>query len=170
MAAGDDLWVGRIHNSHAVVVFDPTLQLPNHPQIYVYSVQRGVVRQFDPAELRAMVKTIQGVEREAAVSAYHQWRTQNGEHFLRNEPLRLEGENRRVKTEEERIREAHRQKLIALGMDPTSVTNLAVAPREHRVTHCYSCKRSLDNRVFLECSACNWIICGCGACGCAYGR
>ncbi len=38
--------------------------------------------------------------------------------------------------------------------------------RKHRVTHCYVCKEHLDNLVDLECSACGWIICTCGACGC----
>lgn len=38
----------------------------------------------------------------------------------------------------------------------------------HRKTHCYACKRDLDNLVDLECKACGWIICRCGACGCGY--
>jgi hypothetical protein len=37
-----------------------------------------------------------------------------------------------------------------------------------RVTHCYSCKSQLDNQVDIECSACQWIICTCGACGCGW--
>ena len=40
----------------------------------------------------------------------------------------------------------------------------------HRVTHCYSCKDSLDNEIDSECAACRWIICECGACGCGYSR
>lgn len=38
----------------------------------------------------------------------------------------------------------------------------------HRKTHCYLCKKKLDNLVDLECAACGWIICRCGACGCGY--
>jgi hypothetical protein len=37
-----------------------------------------------------------------------------------------------------------------------------------RVTKCYSCGKPLDNSVELECVACNWILCKCGACGCGY--
>ena len=168
VTADDGLWVGRIRNTQAVVVFDPTLQLPNQPNIYVYSVHRGVLRQFNPAELRSIVQTVEGDDRESAVSAYKLWRTKNGESFLQNEPHRLEDERRRVDAAEERIRQAHRQKLIALGIDPASVKSVAVTPRAHRVTHCYNCKQHLDNKIFLECSACNWIICSCGACGCGY--
>jgi hypothetical protein len=36
----------------------------------------------------------------------------------------------------------------------------------HRVSHCWSCKNPLDNAVDIECVACGWIVCRCGACGC----
>ncbi len=39
-----------------------------------------------------------------------------------------------------------------------------------RITHCYSCKLDLDNAVDLECVACGWILCTCGACGCGFDR
>jgi hypothetical protein len=37
-----------------------------------------------------------------------------------------------------------------------------------RITHCYNCKHHLDNAVDVECAACGWIVCRCGACGCGY--
>jgi hypothetical protein len=37
-----------------------------------------------------------------------------------------------------------------------------------RITHCYNCKRHLDNSIDVECAGCGWIICECGACGCGY--
>lgn len=38
-----------------------------------------------------------------------------------------------------------------------------------RSSHCYNCKRKVDNSFDFECSICNWIVCGhCGACGCGY--
>ena len=42
--------------------------------------------------------------------------------------------------------------------------------KKHRVTHCYNCKNKLDNMINIECRACGWIICNCGACGCGYDR
>jgi len=41
-------------------------------------------------------------------------------------------------------------------------------PRSQRVTHCWSCKCHLDNSINMECVACRWILCDCGACGCGY--
>jgi len=38
-----------------------------------------------------------------------------------------------------------------------------------RVTHCYRCKRYLDDRDYSNCGTCGWIRCpDCGACGCGY--
>ena len=39
-----------------------------------------------------------------------------------------------------------------------------------RQTHCYSCARTLSSFEDLSCSACNWILCSCGACGCGFGN
>lgn len=37
-----------------------------------------------------------------------------------------------------------------------------------RVTHCYGCKRNLNSWDFSLCKECSWILCSCGACGCAW--
>jgi len=39
----------------------------------------------------------------------------------------------------------------------------------HRITHCWNCKKPLDNESYSECDSCGWITCpSCGACGCNY--
>lgn len=48
---------------------------------------------------------------------------------------------------------------------------LRVAKRSRgRVTHCYRCSAHLDSDAHLECSACGWLVCTCGACGCGYSQ
>jgi len=65
------------------------------------------------------------------------------------------------------VQERHRQFMSKAGrIAPESKR----ASKKNRVSHCWSCKQPVDNTIDLECSACNWIICGsCGACGCTYG-
>ena len=170
MTASSQPWVGRISATGAILVYDAALQISKHSQIYVFSVLRGVVRQFDPNELRTIAKTIYGDEREAALLAYEDWKFSHAEEFLKKEPLRLAEETQRIKAAETRIRNAHRQYLIGLGLNPESALSRLAEPRRHRVTHCFACKQPLDNKIFLECAACHWIICSCGACGCGYSR
>ena len=37
-----------------------------------------------------------------------------------------------------------------------------------REAHCWSCRSKINNRLYLECSICSWIVCPCGACGCGW--
>ena len=65
------------------------------------------------------------------------------------------------------VEEKHAEFLRAKGF-----ANLGVQPARKlsgtRITHCWSCKSHLDNRVDIECVKCQWIICACGACGCGW--
>lgn len=73
-------------------------------------------------------------------------------------------------TPEQRIEKAiaaHGQFLGARGKPNLGYVKRTI-PARRRVTHCYRCKKSLDNAIDVECKACGWIICGCGACGCGW--
>jgi len=37
-----------------------------------------------------------------------------------------------------------------------------------RETHCYNCKENINSIDFELCIECNWILCDCGSCGCAW--
>lgn len=66
------------------------------------------------------------------------------------------------------IKEYHKEFLAAKGIPYRGVNHSG--KRSYRTTGCYSCKGHLDNKIDIECVACNWIICRCGACGCGYSR
>lgn len=61
--------------------------------------------------------------------------------------------------------QAHQEFLSARGV----MASRTAKPKKstHRVTTCVNCKRKFANVVELECAACHWLICKCGACGCA---
>jgi hypothetical protein len=79
---------------------------------------------------------------------------------------KAELDRHRREAERQSIVEAHKRFLEQRGL-PAQNTRLPTG-RIHRVTHCYSCKNHLDNAVDIECAACGWIVCRCGACGCGY--
>jgi hypothetical protein len=79
---------------------------------------------------------------------------------------KAELERRRREAERQAIIEAHRRFLEQRSLPARQVR--LPSGRVHRVTHCYNCKHHLDNAVELECAACGWIVCRCGACGCGY--
>ena len=83
----------------------------------------------------------------------------------------IQQENLMVELEQRRLQALrnHQDFLKSKGLQFRGVA-ARNANKYHRMTHCYSCKDSLDNEMDSECTACRWIICGCGACGCGYSR
>lgn len=63
------------------------------------------------------------------------------------------------------IEEKHRESLKVLNKKYWGTRDTY---KKYRDTYCYSCKSNLDSELFKECCGCGWIICSCGACGCAY--
>lgn len=61
----------------------------------------------------------------------------------------------------------HKANLAKIGRDYLGVRPSSES-RAHRVSHCYSCKKTVDNTVDVECVSCSWILCRCGACGCGW--
>ncbi len=61
----------------------------------------------------------------------------------------------------------HRDFIKYLGK-PYNGIRFPQKQRSRRTTHCYNCKSQLDNAVDVECIACGWIVCWCGACGCGF--
>ena len=113
------------------------------------------------------------------IQAYQDWRGSSGDDWLASELSYYASRNQREAAEErarlerERIAamtpaERHKERLEKLGKEYLGVRPAAPNPLRHRTTHCYACKESLDNSIDIECAACGWILCDCGACGCGY--
>ncbi len=65
----------------------------------------------------------------------------------------------------------HLRHLHRHDIEISSPTFVPASPgAKHRVTHCWSCKKGLDNFIDVTCTKCRWMLCGCGACGCGYYR
>jgi len=71
--------------------------------------------------------------------------------------------------EHQKFQKQHQEFLNRLGRGESSVRRSTMIQKV-RSTHCYSCKKALNSTVDWECTACNWILCTCGACGCGYSR
>jgi hypothetical protein len=66
------------------------------------------------------------------------------------------------------LEEKHKERLKGLNREYQGVRPAKRDSSRRRVTHCYACQQDLDNSIDIECIACNWILCSCGACGCGY--
>ena len=67
------------------------------------------------------------------------------------------------------MRELHQKLLAKAGIKNEGVREVPQGQlRRHRHSHCWHCKKHLDTGVDVQCIACGWMLCHCGACGCTY--
>lgn len=67
-------------------------------------------------------------------------------------------------TSKEQIQTIHRRRL---EHDKLTYHGFqAATPKSHKKAKCWQCHRPLSNSFGMECVACHWFICTCGACGC----
>lgn len=176
------IWISYLNGNE--VLYDPGFQLENCPHVFLWSVE-------EKGPVKALLKKIKNSSElageldsdDSRFKEYMDWRSTQGKDWFLSEKdyyqKRFEEEKKekeeaeRIKSENEEKRrwlalspkERHRERLARLGIPYYGVKKTASS---HRVTHCYLCKNYLDNSIDIECGACGWILCDCGACGCAF--
>jgi hypothetical protein len=153
----EKLWVGIFDATGALIVYDPRFQRENDDHIYVYSMSRNLVRRMSRVEVRNQIRSAAGTEGDEAIAKYRLWLQEGGTY----DSAYVTGDiaaNRAI--------DSHRKKIEAAGMPYLGVRS--AYDKKHRTSHCWSCKKPLDSTVALECIACTWMLCKCGACGCNY--
>lgn len=148
-------WLAK-HPEYGVILFDRTDQdeVPSG-SVRVFAM-RGKSRQILPREvLKAETSAeISDGDFVCIVTAYNELKHSLGK------PLKASGQDAI-----EWLEHRHKRFLSERGL-PDRGIRPATSNRTHRITHCWSCTKHLDNSVDVECIACRWIICQCGACGC----
>jgi hypothetical protein len=158
-----EFWVGTLKRRDStelgLVVYDPLRRAATGSDyVVLYEVTESAAADFRKGVVRDIVGSVVSYPQhdvESAVDAY-----------LRFAQIDIEAEWRRREAARQAIVKAHQRFLAGRGL-PEAGTRLP-SGQMHREAHCYSCKSHLDNSVDVECEACRWIICCCGACGCGY--
>lgn len=155
-----NLWVGQLDDKS--LVYDPDIQLPSSPHLFLWDAESRSIRKYDAALVRKYITR----QRNACIvnqciSSYEQWKASDGEPWLNQVREFYES------SKPEALEERHKRRLEELGA-PYRGVRKATRERPRRITHCYQCSTELDNAIDLECIACGWILCNCGACGCGY--
>lgn len=113
------------------------------------------------------------VEKQAQAKSEFEWLVEQWTANKEEIKEKCEASQKLAQPEKERKKEflieCHRMFLEFLRIPYQGVV-LTKSNSIRRITHCYSCKQPLDNAIDIECNACHWILCICGACGCGYVR
>lgn len=177
------IWVGEDDES-LIYVYDTSIQITECPHVFLWEIkpgsQHGEMEKYDPNIIREHIKPIKDQEiSNQYISAYEQWRKSKGDTWQEEQirfytPL-IDAQRKRQEDAREADRvakltpeERHKERLNKLGIEYRGVRPASQNISRWRITHCYACKKELDNQIDIECKACNWILCVCGACGCGY--
>lgn len=135
-------WVGR-HELRGIIVI-PKNSMSSDSEFDVFFVDQDRVATCDPEIMRKFTSgaTVSSEEVEQSVTA-----------FLSIRDRDLERKHRKFLEQHGKVYAETRKRSKVLPS---------------RITHCYACKSALDSTVNLECVACGWILCQCGACGCGH--
>lgn len=163
------IWVGKTDGG-AALVFDPEMQLPDCPHIFLWEVTTGSMEHYVATMVRAAISTIKddALVRRYSTS-YLGWKAAQGKSWLNSERSYYESRVSRARDESLMTPEQrHKQRLDQMGLFYGGVRALTTGRRQ-RNAHCYECKEPLNSLAKFECEQCGWILCDCGACGCGYG-
>lgn len=164
------------------MVYDQTFQLPECPHLFLWNVSDGSMEKYIADIVRKHIRTHRDpISAAGHVKAYQQWQHAHGAAWLVEETRTYEARRRadnkkqleeeRRKADAERLAmERHRQRLQVLGKENMGVLTSGGSVARNRQTHCYNCKETLNGSIDLQCAACSWMLCECGACGCGYSR
>lgn len=192
------IWVGEIDGK--ALVYDADIQMANCPHIFLWDSSSKKMEKFIADITRKHIKQLRNNElTQIYIAEYKHWSKINGSTWLaeqepyyksrkieddKQEQVRSKRKEEQLKyeileaeraSEAERIAqltpaERHKERLERLGKEYHGIRHAANRTIQRRVTHCYDCRQILDNSIDVECVACNWILCQCGACGCGYSK
>lgn len=133
--------------TRGLFLYDPAAQQVGSPYVALFEIGECRVVRFDKDLARKNIRSSGPLSEEQIAGAMAR--------YINRDHIQLEQRH------QEFLRQ-HRKSGTMVRAQPTD------DPGRRRITHCYSCQRHLDSNADWECSACGWMLCSCGACGCGY--
>jgi hypothetical protein len=156
------LWFGI--SDSGVFVYDPTIQPALPERIILFDVERKSLALYENALAKPKLRKLQDVAAiDEAREKYKEWRY----FYSSTLPKIFYGPPTEFPLSQ--LEERHKQ-FLKLREKPFLGTKERSTHLPIRAPKCWSCHAPLDSTINLECVACGWILCACGACGCGRTR
>lgn len=158
------LWCGFLRNGNPVV-FDADLQLPDSDLVLLFMPGRKVFRIFEKNEIRPLLYASKIVEIVGEIKTdYCKWvNTEDGSAATRVALKELESA---LAAFPELLRNRHQDYLMGFaGLGCAELVEADSLP----IGVCCGCGKRFPFHTRLRCSACQALICSCGACRCGSG-
>lgn len=160
------IYVLMFKKTEKLIVYDEALPSKRRGIFSAYSIHYGKIVDYDchHFEKGSLIncKDYNRTLADKAYDSYNMWlTTDEGKRYL------LDVEQWRTQRIDQAIAN-HASEFKKRKMSVPKVLYRSRRFKKRRQPHCYACKQDLDNAIDPECTACGWIICECGACGCNY--
>lgn len=156
--ANQPLWFGVA--DAGVFVYDEAIQPASPDRIILFDVERKALALYERAEAKPKLRRLREASAiEEARQKYEKWRT----FYSSTIPNITAGSPNQFPLSA--LEERHKR-FLELREKPFLGTRERSTYLPPRAAHCWSCHQPLDSTINLECVACGWILCACGACGC----
>jgi hypothetical protein len=160
---GDGLWVGQHSGDEDLLVFDPAEGDATAKVISFYSLAKHRRRSFPRAAVGTRIKPVTDeVSNARALKDYARRATLQAE----RDGAREADRSAHAEQQREAVIEAHRRFVEAHGITYKGVERTDGNRKSGRRTKCGSCGIPLDDFAHAACSACDGVLCSCGACAC----
>ncbi len=164
-------WVGTYYEK--TLVFDPTMQISTPDFVLLWDLGDEKMYRYAINFARRRLRPIKEAHAfQLTVKKYLEWLVSHSESTtdLKNlmwKEAPFYGVPKEFLSE---ITLKGRHEIIITGLGFAYKGTRPSDKGKPRTAHCWMCHSALDNSIDIECVACSWILCDCGACGCGYSR
>ena len=163
---GGKMWIGKHSADGDTLVFDPEVSDPTATNVELFSLTHLRHKRFSREIVSSKIQEVTDQAQQARAAEEYRSRTERKEEREKERTV-AQGEavERRKQGAIDRHREFLEERGIAYqGVRDTSTGKTPGAKR--RRTKCHACGIALDDFAGTICSACNGVLCSCGACAC----
>jgi hypothetical protein len=153
------------------LVYDREIQLEDCPHIFLWNHSTRSIGKYVATVTRSVIRPCtDSAVAASAIASYLEWKALGSREWLEEQAAHYQ--TRRIGEEAEATAKARQARELAMRHEEhmtergLSYKGVRTSTRQRRVANCWSCHSALSSTTDLECNACSWILCSCGACGC----
>lgn len=164
-------WVGTYYEK--TLLFDPTMQIENPDFVLLWDSGDEQMYRYARNFARKRLRPAKDVSAfDSTISRYLEW-SRSRDPITEDLRIRAWGQAPFYGVPKDFLSEITlkgKHEIILSGLGISYQGTRPTIKAKPRTAHCWLCRTALDNSIDIECVACGWILCACGACGCGYSR
>jgi len=154
-------WVGKYYEK--VLVFDIAWKSDLSNFVLFWDVTDLCFSLYPASMARRRIRKANSTVASDAIARFEQWINEQGSGLVELVQLRREAKFCGM-SKDMTLAELHEKHVAELRIPYRGSAQITASP--FRRVNCWACKQEISTLDNIQCVACEWILCTCGACGC----